>query len=667
MPSENTEPLSNYVCAVVKGYPLVIQFSDDPKRRWDTIFDRPMFHWFKKKDRDRQICDYIRDTFNIAREVTQRAIDEGDIALTAFREELVADGARIIASLGTSSTNGGTDFAVVLAGRPYHNDDLVNHDLSRCFVQQGIPVLTVDSLPGINTVDLKFTRTEIVNNFHSRTLSGAIVAAQEPCLEYVQIVSFGCGHDAILTDEVIRLMGEISGKSPLILKLDESSVMGPLTLRIKSFIETVKTRRARGKPPPIMPLSDPYPVKFLKSDWKKKTILAPNVSRAFCQVITASIASQGFIVKPLPMGGYNAIKLGKKYVHNDICFPAQMNIGEALSVLESGEYDSNEVVIGMGKYQCDCRLAQYSSLARKALDAAGFSHVPIITTDKLDSKNMFPGFKLGILFEIHVLWGIIIADILEDLRRKIRPYEKNPGETDALFDKTMQAVTDNLGSKGIGAAVEAYKKGIDEFCSIQYDRSVRRSQVFIIGEFLLNFHPGSNFGIESYLEKHGLEIVFPRLTDIFWRNYLVILSEIKDFHVNLPFYEVISSSIIDGFFEFAITTLEKIALKHPLYEKSIRLSELAILADPIMHRTFTSGEGYIIPGEIIHHARRGVRSFIILQPFGCLPNHISGRGIVKRLKEEFPDIQILPLDYDPDTSFANIENRLQMLIMNARE
>jgi predicted nucleotide-binding protein (sugar kinase/HSP70/actin superfamily) len=280
---------------------------------------------------------------------------------------------------------------------------------------------------------------------------------------------------------------------------------------------------------------------------------------------------------------------------------------------------------------------------------------------------MFPGFRLGLLFEIHVLWGIIMADVLEDLRRKIRPYETKAGETDSLFDTTMTAITDTLGAKGIGAAVRVFKKGIRDFCNISYDRSVRKKQVFIIGEFLLNFHPGSNFGIESYLEAHGLEVIFPRLTDIFWRNYLVILSEIKDFHVNLPFSEVISSSIIDGFFEFAVTTIERIALKHPLYEASLRLSAIATLADPIMHRTFTSGEGYIIPGEITHHARAGVKSFIILQPFGCLPNHIAGRGIVKRLKEDFPDIQILPLDYDPDTSFANIENRLQMLIMNARE
>ncbi|MDR0374442.1 MAG: acyl-CoA dehydratase activase [Treponema sp.] len=683
MPSENVEPLSDYTCAVVKGYPLVIEYSDNPAERWNVIFYRPIFHWFKHKDKIRQICDFVQHTFNIPRSVTQKAVSEGDKALSLFRDALTGEAARIIQKgneerslkTGLSSPTrsaGAPPFAVVLAGRPYHNDEMVCHDLSSCFTRQGIPVLTADSLPGVNSIDLTQTRAEIVNNFHARMLAAAVIAAKEPSLEYVQIVSFGCGHDAILTDEIIRILSEISGKSPLILKLDESNVSGPLNLRIKSFIETVKTRRLKeekeesgGKRPRI--LGDPYPVKFLRSDWKKKTLLIPNVSRAFCQVVSASIARQNFSVEPLPMGGAEAIKLGKKYVHNDICFPAQMNIGEALSVLEGGVYKPEDVVIGMGKYQCDCRLAQYTGLARKALDAAGFSHVPIITTDKLDTKNMFPGFKLGFLFEIRVLWGIVMSDILEALRLKIRPYEENFGETNEIFEKVMSGIADGLAAGGVRGATRAFKTGVDAFCRIPYNRKRKKAKVLITGEFLLNFHAGSNFEIEKYLEKNNMEVVMPRLTDVFWRNYVRMQSEMKDFHVSLPFVDMLTAHIGDGLFAFVVDTLEKSAQKHPLFEPSLRLPALAEMTNPVMHKTFTSGEGYLIPGEIIHHAQRGVRSFIILQPFGCLPNHISGRGVVKKLKEMFPAIQILPLDYDPDTSFANIENRLQMLIMNAKE
>jgi predicted CoA-substrate-specific enzyme activase len=678
-PSENAEPLSDYTCAVVKGYPLVIEYSDNPAERWNTPFDRPMFHWFKTKDRICQICGFMQKTFNIPRSAVQKAIDQGDRALALFRETLTDSGARIMQEVDREralKADGAVDeqsldsppFAVVLAGRPYHNDEMVNHDLSRRFTRLGIPVLTVDSLPGVNSVDLTRTRTEIVNNFHARMLGAAVIAAQEPSLEYVQIVSFGCGHDAVLTDEIIRILNEISGKSPLVLKLDESSVSGPLNLRIKSFIETVKIRRLKEKTGEnTRNLSDPYPVKFLRADWKKKTLLIPNVSRAFCQIISASIERQGFSVEPLPMGGVEAIKLGKKYVHNDVCFPAQMNIGEALSVLESGKYKSEDIVIGMGKYQCDCRLAQYTALARKALDAAGFSQTPIITTDKLDTKNMFPGFKLGFLFEIRVLWGIAASDVLESLRLKIRPYEEEAGETDRVFEKVITGVAAGLANNGVRGAIAAFKAGIDDFRRIPYNRNRRKTKVLITGEFLLNFHAGSNLEIEKYLEKNNMEVVLPRLTDVFWRNYVRMQSEMKDFHVNLPFADALTAHIGDGLFAFVVDTLEKSAQKHPLFEPCLRLPALAEMASPVMHKTFTSGEGYLIPGEIIHHARRGVRSFIILQPFGCLPNHISGRGAVKKLKEMFPHIQILPLDYDPDVSFANIENRLQMLIMNAKQ
>jgi len=661
MPTENPETWSDQVCAVVKGYPLVIRHSDDPARRWNVPFDTPIFHWFKHENRVRQITDWARSAFGIPEPAITSAIRQADEALESFRSRLAEEGARI---LEETAARGG--FAVVFAGRPYHSDALVNHDLSGYFTRLGIPVLTVDSLPGVLDTELDKTRIEITNNFHARVLSGAIYSARHPALELVQIVSFGCGHDAILTDEVIRLMNEIGGKDPLVLKLDEGDAVGPLNLRVKSFVETIQARRKKRAEAGVRKLEDPYPVKFLKKDWKKKILLIPNVSRAFCKITTAAIRRQGFKVEPLPMGERDAIKLGKKYVHNDICFPAQMNIGECLAVLESGQYDPDEVVLGLAKYQCDCRLAHYASLARKALDEAGFAQVPIITTDKLDSKNMYPGFKLGMGFELRMLWGLVMIDILEDLLRKIRPYETNRGETDRVWNEAMDRVAAGL-ERGIRAGIKAFGCAIDDLVKISYDRSKRRPRVFITGEYLLNYHPGSNFHVEDYLEKHDMEVVMPRMLDVFRRDYLKKISEMEDFHVRYPLLEKLSAYGGERLFDFAIDKLERKALEHPLYEASAKLPATASATDPIMHRTFTSGEGWLIPGEILHNARHGVHSFIILQPFGCLPNHICGRGVVKKLKEAFPNIQILPLDYDPDTSFANIENRLQMLIMNAKE
>ena len=661
MPSENTSSTSDHLCAVVKGYPLVVRYSDDPERRGKVPYDVPLFHWFDQRTRDIQITEYAAKTFGIPSSLIQDAIQQGDRAQAAFLDTLQAEGRVLLERCRGEGT-----FAVVLAGRPYHSDSLVNHDLSRYFTRQGVPVLPLEAIPGLWETDLSRVRVELTNNFHARMLSGAIRAAQIPELEYVQIVSFGCGHDAILTDEIIRLMKEISRKDPLTLKLDEGDAVGPLSLRVKSFIETIRTRRKALVSIKPQELKDPYPVKFTRSQWKTKTILVPNVSQAFCRIATAAIRKQGFRVEPLPLGGREAIKLGKQFVHNDICFPAQMNIGECLAALMSGQFDPDTVVLGLAKYQCDCRLAHYAALARKALDEAGFSQVPLITTDKLDTRNMYPGFKLGTGFELHMLWGLVMMDILEDLRRKIRPYEGSNGETDRVFTQVIEKIASGL-EHSIRRAIQAFRDGVDAFCQIPYDRSILRPRVFIIGEYLLNYHPGSNFYVEEYLEKHGMEVILPRMADVFRRDYLRKISEMRDFHVRYPFLEGIASYVTEGLFDYALDKLEKVALKHPLYQPSTRLPEIAAHTDSIMHRTFTSGEGWLIPGEILHYASKGVKAFVVLQPFGCLPNHICGRGVMKRLKEEYPDIQILPLDYDPDTSFANIENRLQMLIMNTRQ
>ena len=217
-------------------------------------------------------------------------------------------------------------------------------------------MVTVDSLPDLEDVDLSKSTVEIVNNFHARMLAGASYAGGHKELEYVQSGSFGCGHDAYLSDEIIRLMKEISGKTPLVLKLDESDIQGPLRIRVRSFLETLSLRRNSEEKMELRALPEPYPVKFTAKDRRQRVVLIPNTSHAFSRIMAAAFAGQGLRTESLELGREEAIRYGKQYVHNDICFPAQMVIGEALSALKSGKYDLDHVAIGMGKYMGDCRL-----------------------------------------------------------------------------------------------------------------------------------------------------------------------------------------------------------------------------------------------------------------------------------------------------------------------
>ncbi len=657
---ENPPTMSYHVCAVVKGYPMVIKHSDEPQERFGVPFDNPMFFWMDRETRDHQVCNYFHKEFGIEDKLVQQAIDEGDRAMAACYGELRRLGQEVLDGLGPN------DFAVVLGARPYHNDRLVNHQVSRFFVDMGVPVLTLDSLPGLNEVPIHLSRAETTINFHVRMLSGAYIVADHPQLEYCEIVSFGCGHEAVLTDEIIRILRERSNKAPLVIKMDESETSGPIAIRVRSFIETVRERRRYQGVEASKPLGTPYTQVFTKKDKKLKTILIPNITESFARIASAAIRKEGYKVEPLPLAGKRAIELGKKYVHNDMCYPAQINVGEFLAEVETGRWNKEEIAFGLAKDHCDCRLANYGTVARKALDEAGCAMIPLISTGP-DTKNAYPGFRLSPLFQIRMLWGLSALDVLEDLRRMIRPYELNNGQTDEVFHLITDELALNL-EKGINRFEKVFRDGIKRLIDVPHDRSQPRPKVFIIGEFLLNFHPGSNNSIERYLESHGLECVLPHVVYNFHREYIREMSEARDFGVRYGFMKKLLTGISEKIFRTVIDRVNGIASQvTDLYHPPGDFRELSEVAGHIIHKTFTSGEGWMIAAEILEQSARGIENFLILQPFGCLPNHVTGRGLAKRLRKERPNIRILALDYDPDTSIANIENRLQMLILQAKE
>ncbi|MCK5737190.1 MAG: 2-hydroxyacyl-CoA dehydratase, partial [Spirochaetaceae bacterium] len=330
-----------------------------------------------------------------------------------------------------------------VACRPYHLDPLINHGLSRYFTRLGIPVITLDSLDTAHTSNLEASRIDTVVGYHNRMLEAALQVAADKRLELVQIVSFGCGHDAVLSDEITRLLSEKSRKEPLILKLDEGDAAGPLQIRIKSFVETVRERRKIHRLDQVKSIvrhaREAFPVKFTKADKKSKTIYVPNLSPAFSRCMSAVLSASGYTVKPLPLADDAAIKLGKKFVHNDICFPAQINIGEFLGGLANGSINPKTSALGIAKNCESCRARQYPALARKALDDSGYPDIPIITTGN-DNKSIHPGFNYSFKQQLNSLWGLTITDALERMRRRIRPYEKEQGITEKVFENALTLV-----------------------------------------------------------------------------------------------------------------------------------------------------------------------------------------------------------------------------------
>lgn len=658
---ENSSAEGSFYCAIVNGYSMVASMSNETVERYGISIDHPLFHWVSKHLKEKQICDYFEKTFGIERKTTTKAILQANRIFELYREELQAAGQKALEQVEKSGR-----FGVLLSGRPYHVDPLVNHHLSKHFTRMGIAVFTLDSLGSPHDIDLGGVRIETVINYHTRMVEAALQVAKNPSLELVQIVSFGCGHDAIISDEMTRILKETSKKEMLILKVDEGENTGPLNIRIKSFIETIKTKRETGIKATISHvLKEAFPIKFVKADRKNRVIYIPNLSESFSYCIASIIKNSGYSMEPLPLAGKAAIEAGKRYVHNDICYPAQVNIGEFLCQLQAGKIDPDHAALGIAKNCKECRAGQYPALARKALDDAGYPTIPIITTGE-DQKDMHPGFRFNMSHQWHILWGLTFIDALEKMRHRIRPYEQNAGETDAVFTEHTQALLDVIKQRK-HKSMALFKTAIQAFNAIPITNEKRRPRVGITGEILMNYHPTANGNIEKYFEHNGMETVTPNMHDFFRLNPYVEKIMSKQGNLPNPIGSFLLSDITGKLFDGVYNRINR---EMKAFRFDIGYSNIAHLADNVkglLDITYRGGEGWKLPAEILEMAKDGVNSFVILQPFGCLPNHITGRGFTKPMKKLMPHLQILSLDYDPDTSFANIENRLQMLIINARE
>ncbi len=657
---ENRQAYDSWNCAVLQGYPEVIRISEFGGYSGTVLYYSPALKWGNKILRNRQIIRFAVDFLNEKPAAIKDAIRWADLELLRHKNTLFRNGGRIIESLSKSDT-----FGVVLSCRPYQGDMLINHRISDLFTRHGIPVLINESLPGLDKIDPEFSRLDTNITFHTRMLSAAKYVADHPCLEMVHLFSFGCGHDAVICDEMIRILRQYSGKELLVLKMDEGENAGPLNIRVTSFIETVRERRKQRQQSGLHKKEYYNGVRFTKEDKAKRTILIPNLSRSFNALMSSALRKQGYRVRQLPMADKKAIQLGKRYVHNDMCYPAQINIGEILSYLVSHRDEVPFLAAGLAKNCKNCRALHYHAIARKALDDAGFSTVPVVTTDLFDKSNKNSGFKPNkISLIVYVTRGLALIDALDDMLRKCRPYECVPDSAEKLFKKELDVLLTSL-QKGWRFALRDFKRTVQNFNNLACNRDIRKPRVGIIGEILVNYHESGNYNVVGYLEQNGMEVVLPALSN-FWRQNVVNykIAADKDYVYIPPFYRLAGNSM-ERFFTGIIKPVEMRMKKFKYYEPHSDIHALARNAAEVFNVSFNAGEGWLLPGEIIEWIKHGINSILIVQPFGCLPNHISGKGVIKEIKAGYPHTQILSLDFDPDTSIANVHNRLQMIILNS--
>jgi predicted nucleotide-binding protein (sugar kinase/HSP70/actin superfamily) len=404
--------------------------------------------------------------------------------------------------------------------------------------------------------------------------------------------------------------------------------------------------------------------RYTLADKGRRTIFIPVLSPEFSEVMKVAFEAEGHKVEVTPCADARAIALGKNNVHNDICFPAQLNVGELLAALQDTALPMDQVAVGLAKNCLACRAVQYSALARKALDGMGYAKVPIITSGS-DPYGLHPGLRIGWTFRRKALQGMAYIDCLNEMRQRTLPYELEPGETERVFaaalEKGMRAL-----AKGGRPLLRAMDDAVAAFNAIPADRTHPRPVVGIVGEILVNYHPAGNMDIAAWLLRHGMEPRFPPIIEFFRQDVVNERISARLGFSRWPLLDTLLSKLTAAAYAALSQPIERRLSRFRWHQPRPSIHQLAKKADGIMDLAFSSGEGWLMPAEIVSMIEEGVKSFVIVQPFGCLPNHISGRGCIKAIRERHPRVQIVPIDFDPDVSAGNIENRLQMLVMGAR-
>ena len=550
---------------------------------------------------------------------------------------------------------------IVLAGRPYHVDPEINHGLPELIAAYGLDVFTEDSLPiGFNPQRPLRVVDQWV--YHSRLYNAAEFVRMRDDMELVQLNSFGCGLDAVTTDQVCEIL-EGSNKLYTLLKIDEVNNLGAARIRIRSLLAAMALREKRGVKAKIADISHKRKEFTAKMFQDGYTILAPQMSPIHFDILAPVFREYGFNIKILDNDNRSAVEMGLKFVNNDACFPSITVVGQIMDALLSGEYDTDRVAVIMSQTGGCCRASNYVGFIRKALQKAGLSHIPVISLNA-NGMEKNEGFKLPAGLLIKALYGVVYGDLFMRCLYRVRPYELVPGSADALHELWRDRCIASLTTKDSGYNYRKLCRGIvDAFDNFPIDETLKKPRVGIVGEILVKYMPLANNYLVELLEREGAEAVVPDLVDFL--NYSVYNGDYKYKYLGKNFKTALAAhagvAAIRLFRYPAIKALER----SRRFEAPVPIEEVGRLAKPFISLGNQYGEGWFLTGEMVELIKSGTPNIVCIQPFACLPNHVVGKGVIKALRKAYPEANIAAVDYDPGASEVNQLNRIKLMLSQA--
>ncbi|MGL1890351.1 MAG: acyl-CoA dehydratase activase [Spirochaetaceae bacterium] len=659
--TENDTAINDYNCPVVTGYPEVIQSSIKPEEKYGIPFDNMPFSFNSPDVIENTTWNYLSQ-FGVKKDVFDKALRKAEAAHYVYKQRVVEEGQRIVDAAQKDNR-----LVIMLLGRPYHVDSLVNHKAPEMISAIGVDVITEDCIPVDDRTDMnKSVHVLSQWTLPNRLYDSAIWAGERDNVEVVQLNSFGCGPDAIVVDEVKPILN-VFGKNPTVLRIDEISSPGSVKLRIRSLIESMKMRGENYikelKPRVVLPT-------FENEDIKGRTILAPLFSNFYTRYLTAAFELDGFKFEVLPEPDRESIETGLKYTNNDICYPATIVIGDLIKALQSGKYKSSEVAVGLSTTGGQCRASSYASLLKRGLVNAGYDDVPVVAVSTSNSKplNIQPGFQVSpVKFQYSAFFGSLFGDCLAKLYYRTAVREKNKGEAQKLVNKYIDLSFPLVKIGRHGKLFKLLEECVHEFNQIEVDPT-ELPKVGIVGEIYVKFNDFSNGYINNWLMSKGIEVEVTPLITFFLKSFVAkpFNSEYNILPKSKLYLKALKAAenICYGFINRANNIISNYHLgMGPIHN----VQDVGATAEKVLSINHQYGEAWLVAGEIGTYVQDGINDVVCLQPFGCIANHIVAKGVEKKLKEVHPHLNLLFLDMDAGTSEVNTANRLEFLIKGAKE
>lgn len=644
---------NHYNCPIVISYTEAINSNIDDIKEGRIKLYKPFLPMDDKARMKKRTFEELKEEGLEFREVSE-AIDAAYREAERYRSDIEKKGEEALAFIREKQIKG-----IVLAGRPYHIDPEINHGIPELITSFGFAVISEDSIAHLSEVERPL---RIVDQwtYHSRLYRAATYLSKDKDLELVQLNSFGCGLDAVTTDQVDEIL-QRHEKLCTTIKIDEINNLGAVRIRIRSLMAAIDEREKR-EIFPIEQITIPKRIEFTKEMKKTHTILCPQLSPIHFQFFEGALKRDGYNLKVLESASKEDINEGLKYVNNDACYPTIITIGQIMRALNSGEYDLENTSVIMSQTGGGCRATNYIAFIRKALKDAGLDHIPVISLNAVGiEKNS--GFKLKLDTLERLMMGVIYGDLFMKVLYKTRPYEKVKGSANALYDSWVKKCIESVNT---GSRFE-FKKNIydivNDFDTLELDESIVKPKVGVVGEILVKYHPAANNDIVNMLEEEGVEVVMPDILDFFL--YSAYNGVIRGKQLSASHTRALSGNIavktLTFFRRHAIDALEK----SQRFSPPVDIVDLAKMTESYLSLCNQTGEGWFLTGEMIELVSSGVSNVLCLQPFACLPNHITGKGMMKEIRRNYPLANIAPIDYDPGASEVNQINRIKLMLSTA--